>query len=148
MFGDETTVGGGGSGSVTPPYIITPTIGITAAVAEAGVTSTKVIYSSGKDLTEAANVANRCNTAVVVVAAYSWEGDDRAVVSVNTPGAILMPWIDQVSATIVSWIPGQEAGNALADLLFGKVNPSARLPITLPNKENEVNFTEEQYPGV
>ena len=124
VFGDETTVGGGGSGSVTPPYIITPAIGITSAVAEAGVTSTKVIYNSGKDLTEAANVARQCNTAVVVVAAYSWESDDRenlslgadqdnvvstvvaanshTVVSVNTPGAILMPWIDQVPATIVS----------------------------------------------
>ncbi len=39
-------------------------------------------------------------------------------------------------------------GNAWADVLFGKINPSARLPITMPNKENEVAFTEEMYPGV
>jgi beta-glucosidase len=37
----------------------------------------------------------------------------------------------------VSWLPGQEAGNGLADVLFGVVNPYARLPVTFPNKDNE-----------
>lgn len=36
----------------------------------------------------------------------------------------------------------------MADVLFGDVNPSARLPFTMPNKENEMEMTESQYPGI
>ena len=66
----------------------------------------------------------------------------------NAPGAVLMPWHDQVPAVLISWLPGQEAGNAIADVLFGEVNPSGRLPVTIPNKENEVGLSKEQFPGV
>jgi beta-glucosidase len=45
-------------------------------------------------------------------------------------------------------MPGQEAGNAIADILFGTVNPSGRLPFSMPNKENEVGFTPAMYPGL
>ena len=46
------------------------------------------------------------------------------------------------------FVPGLEMGNALVDLLFGDVSPSGKLPITLPNKDNEVGFTPKQFPGV
>jgi beta-glucosidase len=69
-------------------------------------------------------------------------------VVVNTPGAFLMPWAAQVPAILTAFMPGQEAGNAIADVLFGAVNPSARLPFSLPNKENEVGFTPAMYPGL
>ena len=39
-------------------------------------------------------------------------------------------------------------GNAISDVLFGDVNPSGRLALTFPNKDNEVGFTQAQYPGV
>ena len=55
-----------------------------------------------------------------------------------------MPWVKQVKGLLLSWLPGQEFGNSLADVLFGYVNPSARLAVTMPNVDNEVNFTEEQ----
>ena len=42
----------------------------------------------------------------------------------------------------------QEMGNAISDVLFGDVNPSGRLALTFPNKDNEVGFTQAQYPGV
>ena len=72
----------------------------------------------------------------------------NTIVAVNTPGAVLLPWSDIVSTILICWMPGEEAGNGLADILFNNVNPSARLPITLPNKNNEMEFTKEQYPGV
>ncbi len=65
-----------------------------------------------------------------------------------TQGAVLLPWTDTVQSVIAMFMPGQEAGNAAADILFGDVNPSARLPVTFPNKDNEVDFTPQQYPGI
>ena len=65
-----------------------------------------------------------------------------------TPGAVLMPWKDEVNAILYAGLPGQEYGNALANLLFGITNPSGKLTFTLPNVENEVGFSIFQYPGV
>jgi len=57
-----------------------------------------------------------------------------------------MPY--DAKALLSAWLPGQEGGNAIADILFGSSAPSGRLLLTIPNKENEINFTQSQYPGV
>ena len=82
----------------------------------------------------------------LVEAIAGWS--DKVVVVGTTPGAVLTPWRHNVSAVVINFMPGQEAGNAVADILFGKVNPSARMPLTFPNKENEQNFSPSQWPGV
>merc|ERR1712137_243411 len=64
------------------------------------------------------------------------------------PGAMILPWSSDVGALAVMFMGGQEVGNAVADVLFGDVNPSGRLPISFPNKENETITTVEQWPGV
>ena len=43
-----------------------------------------------------------------------------------------MPWASAVKSIVLQYMPGQEAGNALADVLFGDVNPSGRTPLTIP----------------
>lgn len=75
------------------------------------------------------------------------KANPKTIVVASVPGAFLLPWIHDVQAALVNFMPGQEAGNAIADVLFGAVNPSAKLPITLPNKENEIAFSNGQYPG-
>ncbi|SHF07073.1 beta-glucosidase family protein [Streptoalloteichus hindustanus] len=56
----------------------------------------------------------------------------RTVVVVNSGGPVLMPWAEEVPAILVSWLPGQEFGNALADALLGAAEPGGRLPTTWP----------------
>jgi len=53
-------------------------------------------------------------------------------VVIESGGAIVMPWLDQVNAVLEAWYPGQSGGPSIADLLFGKTNPSGQLPITFP----------------
>jgi beta-glucosidase len=56
----------------------------------------------------------------------------RTIVVLNTGSPISMPWLNQVAAVVQVWYPGQECGNAIADVLFGDTNPSGKLPQTFP----------------
>jgi beta-glucosidase len=60
-----------------------------------------------------------------------------------------MPWLNSVKAVLESWYPGQEDGNAIADILFGTVDPSGKLPVTFPVSLGDVPApTPAQWPGV
>ena len=70
----------------------------------------------------------------------------RTIVIVNAGSPVSMPWLDDVEAVIYAWFPGQEFGDALVDLLVGDVEPSGRLPVTLPRRlEDTPAF--EHHPG-
>jgi beta-glucosidase len=56
----------------------------------------------------------------------------RTVVVVNAGSPVEMPWAREVAAVLLTWFPGQEAGAALADVLFGDAEPGGRLPTTWP----------------
>jgi len=131
---------------------------------------TNIVYNDGQNLTAAAEVAAQADVVIAVVATTSMEGVDRpglaypgnqdamvsAVAAANpntivvciNPGAVLTPWSEEVQAVVAMFMPGQEEGHALADVLFGDVDPGGRLPVTFPNIENEVRFTPQQYPGI
>ena len=111
---------------------------------------------------EAVAAAAHADAAVVLVTMASGEGMDRdslalpgdqdelvrrvasvnprTVVVLNTPGAVLMPWLDQVAAALQVWYPGERYGAALAAMLFGDAEPGGRLPLTFPRSR-------EQLPG-
>ncbi|WYZ37672.1 hypothetical protein EsH8_II_001178 [Colletotrichum jinshuiense] len=58
---------------------------------------------------------------------------NRNTVVVNSTGvAVAMPWLGSVAALAQSWFPGQECGNAIADVLTGAVNPEGKLPVSFP----------------
>ena len=62
-----------------------------------------------------------------------------------------MPWINDVRAVLHCWYLGSEAGNALVNVLTGKVNPSGKLPVTIAQNYEDypyVKFGTEAYPGV
>ncbi|UED84161.1 glycoside hydrolase family 3 protein [Streptomyces profundus] len=62
----------------------------------------------------------------------------RTVVVVNAGAPVLLPWADEVGALLWGWLPGQEAGHALADVLLGRAEPTGRLPFTLPARADDV----------
>ncbi len=62
----------------------------------------------------------------------------RTVAVVNAGAPVLLPWTDQVGATLQMWFPGQEAGSALGDLLTGAAEPGGRLPTTWPARNDDV----------
>jgi beta-glucosidase len=49
-----------------------------------------------------------------------------------------MPWLSKVSSVLYTWYLGNETGNSISDIIYGRINPSGRLPITLPIREEDV----------
>lgn len=123
------------------------------------------------EIERAVAAAADADVAVVVVGTssdFETEGEDRAsfplpgaqdelvrrvaaanpatVVVVNAGSPIPMPWLDDVRAVLWTWYPGQEFGNALADVLCGDADPGGRLPTTFAHRiEDTPAFT--NYPG-
>jgi beta-glucosidase len=112
-------------------------------------------------MARAVRAADRARVAVVVVRDYETEGfdrphlrlpkeqellirkvaavNDRTIVVVETGAvSVVRGWARQVEAIVQAWYPGQEQGAAIADVLWGDVNPSGRLPATVPRDESQV----------
>ena len=159
---------GGGSASVTLPYNITPLTGI-ASRAGGGIT-VNYAQGDGASVAQAVQLATNSDVAIVCVGQQTSEGSDRSslslpngqdalissiaaanphtIVVMYESSATLMPWASQVSAILMAWYPGQENGSSLAQVLFGDVDPSAKLPVTIPVSSSQVpTSTTAQFPG-
>eukprot|EP00756_Hemistasia_phaeocysticola_P001534 Hpha_TRINITY_DN11078_c0_g1::TRINITY_DN11078_c0_g1_i1::g.93024::m.93024/K05349/bglX; beta-glucosidase len=156
----DPITGGGGSGAVVPAFVVSVLDALKARLSGVDVQ----YFESGDAAVQGAAAAD---AAVVVLATTSKEGSDRSdltledaglaasvgAVQPNTtaviisPGAVLTGWDANISSVLLSFMPGEQEGNAIADVLLGD-EPAGRLPLSFPNKENEVGFTPEQYPGV
>ncbi len=62
------------------------------------------------------------------------KANPNTVVTLTAGSPVTMPWLDDVRAVVWSWYAGMEGGNALADIICGKVCPSGKMPFTLPRK--------------
>jgi beta-glucosidase len=77
------------------------------------------------------------------------QANPNTIVVIDSGGPVVMPWLDQVKGVLEAWYPGQEDGDAIASILYGEVNPSAKLPITFPASVADLpTQTPQQYPGV
>ncbi|MDE7450240.1 MAG: glycoside hydrolase family 3 C-terminal domain-containing protein [Paramuribaculum sp.] len=81
-----------------------------------------------------------------------YEANPRLAVMNLTGNAYSMPWVNKVPAIVQGWYIGSEAGNAIADVLFGDVNPSGKLPMTFAKELKDYAAHAEadstMYPGV
>ncbi|KAH0584197.1 putative beta-glucosidase K [Termitomyces sp. J132] len=66
------------------------------------------------------------------------EVNPNTVVVIQAGSAVAMPWVDSVAGLLQAWYLGNESGNAIADVLYGKVNPGGRLPLTLPLRAEDI----------
>jgi beta-glucosidase len=119
-----------------------------------------VQYDPGTDPAAAAALAKKSDVAIVF--AYQWESegmdldslslpehqDDliaqvaatnpHTIVVLETGTAVTMPWSEQVSGILEAWYGGSKGADAVARVLFGEVNPSAKLPMTFPRTEADL----------
>jgi beta-glucosidase len=126
----------------------------------AKVPSANVQYDAGTDPSSAAALAKTADVAIVF--AYQWESEDmdldslslpenqdaliakvatanpHTIVVLETGGPVTMPWVNQVSAILEAWYAGSRGAEAVANVLFGDVNPSAKLPLTFPRSEADL----------
>ena len=103
-----------------------------ADVAVVVVGTTEEVESEGFDRTTLALPGGQDELVRRVAAA-----NPRTVVAVNAGSPVELPWADDVSAVLLTWFGGQEAGHALADVLLGIAEPSGRLPTTWPVRESD-----------
>jgi len=104
-----------------------------ADVAVVVVGTTHEVESEGYDRADLALPGNQDALVRRVLAA-----NPRTVVVVNAGAPVLLPWYDDAPAVLWGWLPGQEAGTGLADVLTGVTEPSGRLPWTLPARADDV----------
>jgi len=119
-----------------------------------------VRFRDGQYASDAALAASQADIAIVFATQYQTEGFDvpdlslpngqdaliaavaaanpNTIVVLQTGGPVAMPWKDRVKAVVEAWYPGARGGEAIADVLFGKVNPSGRLPISFPQSEAQL----------
>jgi beta-glucosidase len=80
------------------------------------------------------------------------DANSRTVIVVNAGSPIEMPWATRAGAVLMTWYPGEEGADALADMLVGLAEPSGRLPVTFPARAEDgpagLGVEGERYPGV
>jgi len=142
-----------------------PSIPLNAIKAKAPAANVK--FDAGTDPAKAASVAASCDVAIIFVNQWASEGMDlpklrfsdvihnpatdlegmitavaaanpHTIVVMENGGAQAIPWSRQVNAVLEAWYPGQRGAEAIANILFGDVNPSGKLPITFPVVESQL----------
>ena len=77
-------------------------------------------------------------TDVALIRSAEAQAPGRVVVCVMGGSAFVMPWIDEVAATLLIWYPGMEGGRAIAEVLLGRREPGGRLPFAIPTDESHL----------
>jgi len=164
---DMGMISGGGSAQVDPPgrtgakwqeHIWFPTSPLKAVSAK--IPGANVQFDSGANSESAVDLAKKSEVAIVFAHQWTSEGMDlpnlslpdnqnrliemvaaanpRTMVVLETGTAVTMPWLEKVSGVLEAWYGGSKGADAVANVLFGDVNPSGKLPMTFPRSEEDL----------
>jgi len=167
LHADYGMISGAGSAQVDPPgatankwqdKVWFPTSPLAAIRAKNP--SIKVEFNSGENRAEAAELARKSEVAIVF--GYQWLTEDidlsrlslpedqdglissvasanpKTIVVLESGTAVTMPWLDKVAGVLEAWYAGNKGADAVANVLFGEVNPSAKLPMTFPRSTDDL----------
>lgn len=138
--------------------------------------ATRFDFSDGHDIAATRAAAHAADAVVVFAEAWANESLDlpdlalpedqdariaalaganpRTIVVLETTGAVAMPWLGDVAGVVEAWYPGARGGEAIADVLLGRVSPSGRLPVSFPAQVEQlprprlpVHETTASYPS-
>ena len=160
------STGGGGSSWVPPLYTVSPVDGIKNRAGD----GVNVTYADGTDIPAAADAARGANVAILMLGDKDEEGIDQPITLRGNQDQLAscgdcgesqdrhrVEERQRASSSLGaqghrdsgSLVPGEEDGNAVADVIFGDVNPSGKLPLTFPASQKDLpTNTPAQYPGV
>jgi beta-glucosidase len=165
-FAVRSMTGGGGSSYVNPFYTVRPEDGIYSHLES----QSTLQVLDGADIEAAVEAAKKAQIVLAMVGDDEGEDHDhslalpgrqdelisalvaanpKTIVVLKSGSAVLMPWLSSVPVVLEAWYPGEEDGNAVADVLFGEADPGGRLPITFPvRNEDTLARSPDQYPGL
>jgi beta-glucosidase len=174
---DTSMISGGGSAQVDPQgrgptkwkdHVWFPTSPMKAVAAK--IPGASVQFDSGADPSSAAALAAKSDVAIIF--AHQWSSEDydqpnlslpdsqdamidkvasanpQTIVVLETGSAVTMPWLDKVGGVLEAWYAGSKGADAVANILFGDVNPGGKLPMTFPRSEADLPHPELKKPPV
>ena len=173
-FVDDACNGGGGSSKVIPLYTVPPVEGMQNVLKDLGsesLVSKVTVANDLSNLEEAKEAAKKADMVILMAGLVASEGFDlpspnmlndqnrmidelldvnpQTVVVMKSSSPVMMPWISKAKAVLEAWNQGTEDGHVVADLLFGVVNPSGKVPTTYAASEDDLLYAgrPERYPG-
>lgn len=173
-FAAKACQGGGGSSKVDPLYTVDPLPGMRDVLAGLGASATADLFVVERDrsnLDAAVAAAKDADTVVIMAGLIATEGADmpapelpygqdamvaallaavpQAIVVLKSSAPMILPWIDDAATVLEVWNQGAEDGHVVAELLWGVVNPSGKVPTTYARRrEDLMEFGDPvRYPG-
>lgn len=173
-FAGKACQGGGGSSKVDPLYTVDPLPGMQDILKEMGADATAELFVVADDLSnldDAKKAAEDADIVVLMAGLVATEGADmpdanmfndqntmldellgvnpKTILVMKDSAPVLMPWVDKAPTILEVWNQGTEDGHVVADLIFGRINPSGKVPTTYPVSEDDVFYAghPERYPG-
>lgn len=174
-FAEKACVGGGGSSKVDPLYTVAPKAGMEDVLAELGAQSRVESFIVADDLSnfdQAEEKIAQADQVIIMAGIIASEGfdlekpelpnqqnqmisrilaqDSEAVVVLKDSTPMLLPWHEEAKSILEVWNQGTEDGHVVADLIFGRVNPSGKVPTTYAAHEEDLMYYNhpERHPGV